>query len=210
MSTEIAMTQFGPGFDTALKLTEYLLGEPFKVAGEIFADQLKYWQWKNRINILFKADRILRDRGVTPRKVSRDFFLPYFQDAGNVEEDSLQEAWAKLLAAVIEDSTAERIAYTNTLKNFNAVDVQVLDCMVRIGYRTPKDRTQAIANAAGIPDSQIKDSLAIIAHQGFFTPTQKRFTNYAKQFLRICVGNSTELDAYLISESQEGRNVIMD
>ena len=41
-----------PVAETASKLAETLLGEPFRVAGDLLADQAYAWQVHNRIKIL--------------------------------------------------------------------------------------------------------------------------------------------------------------
>src|SRR5688500_1372987 len=88
-----------PLLDTGAKLIENLLGKPCSVAGEMLSDQLYFWQWKNRISIAAKAKAMLDNNKIAERVVPPTFLLPLLEAAGNVEDESLQDLWAKLLAA---------------------------------------------------------------------------------------------------------------
>jgi hypothetical protein len=51
MSLVEVLTALGRPVETACNLIESLLGQPFKIAGDALSDQVRLWQWKNRLRI---------------------------------------------------------------------------------------------------------------------------------------------------------------
>lgn len=56
---EVLSKVLGRPVDTACKLIEALLGEPFRIAGDALADHVRMWQWKNRLRIVERAGEIM-------------------------------------------------------------------------------------------------------------------------------------------------------
>lgn len=74
-----ALSSLSRPVDTVCTLIENLFGEPFKVAGDVLADQVRYWQWNNRLRIIEKAQAKLQERGLPPRPLKPEFFLPFVE-----------------------------------------------------------------------------------------------------------------------------------
>lgn len=200
----------GRPVDTACKLIEALLGEPFRIAGDALADHVRLWQWKNRLRIVDRAEEIMRRRGIHPRALNADFLLPFIRDCGDTSADTLQDAWARLLSAAVEDESNEHIAFVNTLRNLTACDAQVANCLIDLGYMEPDYRVPAISDRLGLPRDRVQLSIHNLEHLGFFTPTQRRLKGFAVRFLRACVANSEALDKYLQGQHAAKSAVVMD
>lgn len=109
-----------------MKLIKNLLGESFKAAGDLAADQVRFWQWKNRLRIATLAKKRMESEGIAVRVVPPGFLLPLLEAVGNVEEPELQELWSRLLASAVADRDSQHPMFVQTLKRMNAVDAVAL------------------------------------------------------------------------------------
>jgi len=196
--------------DTACTLIEALLGEPFKITGDAISDHFRMWQWINRLRIADHVDEILRKRGIKQREMDPGFLLPFLRDCGDVSSELLQETWARLLVAAIECESNEHIAFVNTLRNLTATDVQVMNCMIDLGYMDVARRPEEVAKYLRIPKNHVTLAIYNFEHLGFFTPTQKRLKGFAIQFLRACICKNDALDHYLETQRAVKTALVMD
>ena len=205
------LSVLGRPIDTACKLVENLFGEPFKVAGDALADQVRFWQWKNRITILEKAKQILEQKGIKERRLNPEFFLPFIQESGNSESEELQNAWAALLAGAVEDDSCEHVGFVNTLANLSAVDVRVLDCMIHQPFAERDERKKMIANQLGLSEEKVRLSFQNFLRLGLFTPTSNKLSGFGGSFLRVCLGDAEAMNAYLENEKANAKlNIVFD
>lgn len=190
---------FGPG-----------IANPLNAAGDLIADYIKDWQWKNRVRICERTVKLIEERGIAKRVLPPDFVIPVLELAGNAGNENLQTAWSHLLAAAIENEQGEHIAFATVLSQMNATDARVLESMINLGYRHPKERALAIAEDIDVSVEIVRLSLSNAQRLGFFTPTQKRLRLFAISFLRICLVNSVALDSYLEEQNNIGRAAVID
>lgn len=127
-----------PLVETGCGLIESLLGEPFKVTGQLLADQVYAWQWKNRVRIAARAQRILSGSNIAPRVLPPGFLLPLIEAAGNVEEDSMQEMWANLLVNATEGDQSHQRMYIETLRSISAHDAAEFTRLIEAGAHVVK------------------------------------------------------------------------
>ncbi|PRX56800.1 uncharacterized protein DUF4393 [Flagellimonas meridianipacifica] len=65
----------------------------------IFTDKVKYWRFKNQVNIITKAKEYLKSKGIeTPKKISIKDVTTLLEHASFEEDEIMQDSWAKLLA----------------------------------------------------------------------------------------------------------------
>lgn len=114
-----------PVVETGCDLIARLLGKPCDVVGNMLADQVYAWQWRNRIRIADKAQKILREVNVNPHVLPPGFLLPLLVAAGNTEEESLQDMWANLLANAAHDVALQQRMYIYTLERLSPDDASV-------------------------------------------------------------------------------------
>lgn len=210
MSFVEVMKVLGRPIDTACNLIENLLGQPFKIAGDALSDQVRMWQWQNRLRIADKAKAIMEERRIEERQLHPDFLLPYIKDCGDASDETLQDAWARLLASAVEDEANEHIAFVNILKSMNGMDVRVLRAMIALGYAEPRERAKPIADQLGVSIDLVRMSIANFEHLGFFTPTQRSLKSFATRFINACEGPSEDLDAYLVQQNAAKKSIVMD
>jgi hypothetical protein len=112
--------------ETGCKLIESLLGEPCKVAGNMLADQIYAYQWRNRIKIACKAQELMAQSHVTPRVLPPGFLVSLLDEAGNVDDEKLQDMWASLLASAAADEKYVQTAYKTTLSQLSRAEALIL------------------------------------------------------------------------------------
>src|SRR5436190_21416717 len=115
-----------PVIDTGCRLIDSLLGEPARVVGNILADKLYAWQWRNRIKIAARAKELLDRDKISERLLPPGFLLPLLSAAGDIEQDSLQELWARLLASGVAADDCQHPSYTQVLRQLSVMDARVL------------------------------------------------------------------------------------
>jgi hypothetical protein len=192
--------------ETACNLIESLLGEPFKIAGSAIADQVVFWQWRNRIAIFEKFDRIRQQRKLAIHVLPPEFLLPLIRECGDTSDEKLQDAWARLLAAAIEHESNQHIGFIQVLSGISSTDAKVLTAIVQACPGIGEDkldkklRTVALAEKLNMPTSAIALSLSNLQRLGFFNPPQTKFSAFAVSFLRVCLTSSEDLNLYLEEE----------
>lgn len=87
--------------DKSEQLLKALFGQSFDEMGGIIADQVKLRRFKNQIKIFGKAQEILKENKIDPKKVSLKVLAPLIEMSSYEEEETLQEKWSKLVALVL-------------------------------------------------------------------------------------------------------------
>jgi hypothetical protein len=126
-----------PIVDAGVTLISDLLGKPFRETGELIADQIYAWRWSNRIRIAQKAAARLAETNVEARVLPPGFLIPLLEHCGNVDDDSLQEMWASLLAEGIRDEKSRQAAYRTTLESLSPEDAHWIVCLRREEIASP-------------------------------------------------------------------------
>ncbi len=115
-----------PMVETGCSLIESLLGEPCKVAGNMLADQIYAYQWRNRIQIACKAQALMDQGSVGARVLPTGFLLSFLDKAGSAEDEELQDMWANLLASATADEKFVQTAYITTLTQLSRTEALIL------------------------------------------------------------------------------------
>jgi len=116
-----------PIVEEGVKLLDSLFGRSFKIAGEMLADQFHKWQWQNRIRIAARAEQILKQNKIASRVLPKGFLLNFVEKAGNVEDETLQEIWARLLAAAVANDDRQDPLLLSVAERFMPSDAKLLD-----------------------------------------------------------------------------------
>ena len=70
----------GKAIDAAKDYADEVVRGPLGELGGILSDTVGYWRLKNRVRLMLKAKRWLQERGVQPRKILPDIFVPLLED----------------------------------------------------------------------------------------------------------------------------------
>lgn len=89
----------GRAAEKALDFIEKIVAGPIMEGTGIFTDKVKYWRFKNKVDIIIKARDYLKRKGIeTPRKIPIKDVSTLLEYASFEEEEVMQDSWAILLA----------------------------------------------------------------------------------------------------------------
>jgi len=125
--------------ETGCELIKSLLGEPFKVAGGMLADQVYAWRWRNRIRIAKRAEEIMAEEEIPARVLPPGFLLPLLDAAGDVEDPDLQQMWARLLASGVREDRHQHPMLVDTLRRMSREDAEFLVSVVKQALREERE-----------------------------------------------------------------------
>jgi len=205
-----AIKGMGRSYDLACKLIENVLDVPTKRFGDLLGDIVSHWQWRNRLKIADRARQILLSRGINPRALPPDFVVPFLRESGDASDESLQEAWAELLASAVDDDTFAGVAFVNTLHSMSPADIRFLNALLETRHVGREGRVEAVVGATCLTEKQAVMSLHNLERLGFFTPTRKRLKGFAIDFLQACSPNRALVDEFRRKEDELPRAVVMD
>lgn len=120
--------------DTALEAAKHfvqtVITPPLEQVGGLLADNVRYWRLNNQINIVVKAENLLKERGIKTKKISLKVMAPLLEECSLEDDENLQQKWAALLAnTVSENSTVKTNIFTNTLKEMTVEDAEVFQAI---------------------------------------------------------------------------------
>ena len=97
--------------------------------GDLLADKVRYYRFKNQVKILCDAQNYISEKGLEVKKIPLKILVPMLENASLEEEEILQNKWSALLANA-SDNSRELLApfvYTSILNNLTSNEVLVLD-----------------------------------------------------------------------------------
>ena len=195
--------------DTVCTFIESLLGPAVKGVGSILGDQVAMWQWTNRIRIAEKAERLVDKNKASLRVLPNSFLIPLLRESGDVDDENLQDAWAQLLAASIEDDVAQHTGFVHLLKQLVPIDAQVIRSMLQVGFcKDDEERTQAISDNLTVSAETVKVSLANLERLRIIA--LGHLTSFGSSFLRVCFPEKDSIDAYQREAKERGRHYLTD
>jgi len=114
--------------DTVKEFLQKVITPTLEETGLLFADKVKYWRFKNQINVLIKADEYLKLKGIKTRKVNIKVLAPMLEEISMEEEESMQTRWAALMAnTVSEGSSINTTLYSHILGQMTSRDAELFD-----------------------------------------------------------------------------------
>lgn len=132
----------------AEKFLGKLVGPGLEEGGGILKDTVKFWRFKNRINIILKAKYFLEKKGIEPTKVLLKTLLPIIESGSLEEDEEMKNRWSSMLAHAA-DATSEvkvRPAYPEILKQLSPLEVKILDTF----YDQVKQKSKEEQDKTGI------------------------------------------------------------
>jgi hypothetical protein len=98
----------------------------FEELGYYVADKIKFIRFKNSIDVLIKARKILEDHGLIPSHVDPKIIVHVLEGAGLETEEDMVNRWAQLLASA---STGGDVtpAFPAILTQLTGIEANILD-----------------------------------------------------------------------------------
>ena len=87
--------------DKGEKLAKSLFGSSVNELAGSFTDSLRLRRFKNQIDILEKAEKHIKERGLNPKNIDLKILAPLVNFISLEENPELQEIWAKLITNIV-------------------------------------------------------------------------------------------------------------
>ncbi len=104
-----------------------IVPEFVKEGGGILTDTVRFWRWKNQVNIIQKAKGKVEKSGLDKKQVPLKILLPLIENSALEEEDLIQEKWANVLANAITEEKDIKPNYAEILKELSSLEIIILD-----------------------------------------------------------------------------------
>ncbi|MEM7664750.1 MAG: Abi-alpha family protein [Pseudomonadota bacterium] len=109
-------------------LLRRLFGPAASEIGETFADKVRSYRRKNLTTVLEKAEKKIGESDL--EELPLRFSIPFAEKASLIEEDSLAEKWANLLASAATNFSDEHVSFINILARLSPSEAKLLDRLV--------------------------------------------------------------------------------
>lgn len=98
-----------------------------KEFGGIMTDTVRFWRWKNQVNIVRKARTKIEEAKLEGKPTQVKLLAPIMEGCSVEEDESLQEKWVNLLANAVTGITDVETNFVDVLKSLSPLDAKVLD-----------------------------------------------------------------------------------
>ncbi len=129
------------------ELAKVYLEPVARAKGQLHADKIKHQCFKNAVKMLQEADHLLRDAGVTKRKLDLKVVIPIIEHSSLVEEEDLTSKRAGLLASAAAGDPVH-VSYPKILAELTAAEAKILDLLfqwkedeTRVANWSPQEHT---------------------------------------------------------------------
>lgn len=157
MNNQLPMDSANKAIEEAAKIAEKFLGKLVNSAleegGGILSDTVKFWRFKNQINLAIKAKDFLASKGIEPTKVLPKTLLPILEKGSLEEDEDMKNKWASMLANA-SDATSSinvRPGYPEILGQLSPLEVKILDTF----YDQLKDKPKEEQAKTGIMKEKV-------------------------------------------------------
>ncbi len=157
--------------DKSEALLKGLFGQSFDEIGGMIADQVRLRRFKNQINIFTKAQKLLKDKKIDPKKVSLKVLAPLIEYSSYEEEESIQDKWSHLTVYVLENNF-DTIFQQNSISILNRISSEEAKFLDRL-YKDFFDRRKRMFKKRIEREKELK-----IPHK-IETPTDFSLDNFA-------------------------------
>lgn len=105
-----------------------LTGPALNEFSQYLGDNVRYWRFKNQVNILTKASQYLDKKGLSPSQVELKVLVPLLESCSLETDERLQDMWANLLAnaASSENRFNSYSIYVELLKGLSTNEAHLL------------------------------------------------------------------------------------
>lgn len=127
--TEASKEAIKQAFETAKEFIGKLINPALDEGGGLVRDTIKFWRFKNKINIILKSKKFLEDKGINPVKILPKTLVSILENGSLEEDENTQDRWAALLAnaADPEKRYSVKPSFAEILKELSPLEVMLLD-----------------------------------------------------------------------------------
>jgi Abortive infection alpha len=115
-----------PGRKEIVAGVRMVLGPSGRELGEMVADRLRFWRWRQAVKIMERAAEIKKAKKRQQVDVPLKFFLPFVEESSKEDNDDLAEFWATLLATAGDKTTGFDLLCIDILKKMGRDEARLL------------------------------------------------------------------------------------
>ena len=129
--------------EKAFQFLDAVLTSPVKEFTGILTDKVKFWRFKNQVDVILKAQEFLKSKGIKPRKIPVKDLSNLLEFASFEEDEKMQSRWASLLANAANPNNRYDICsiFSQILNQLSSQEVAILDYVFsKCFWKTDRDR----------------------------------------------------------------------
>lgn len=142
-SKEMDKYGVGKAAEVAANFLHSILTQPIKELNGLITDKVKFWRFKNQINILLKAKVYLESKGINPKRIPLKSVSNLLEYASLEEDEGMQDRWAALLANAAKETKDYDLThvFSAILNQLSPQEVAVLEHVFsRCFFKSDRDR----------------------------------------------------------------------
>ena len=160
--------------DTSVKIVEEtakiakeflgkLVDPALEDGGGILSDTIKFWRFKNQVNLTLKAKEFLELKGINPARVLPKTLLPILENGSLEEDEEMRDKWSAMLAHAADPTSKVTIrpSYPEILKQLSPLEVHLLDKF----YESIKDKPKEEQKISGIVKEKVLSIFGISSNE---------------------------------------------
>ena len=185
-----AATELSKGATSLLKT---LCGPAAEEAGQILADRVRYWRWKNALSIMEQANKTLIEKGITPRPIPLKTLMPIMEGI-SVEDESenLKAKWVNLISNAAAGKSIHP-KYIKLFSELDSTDALVLDTAFDLHRSQEDDLIRKYFNFSHYSTTELErddydislecpgnylGDFAVVCYVGYLKDIQKKELDY--------------------------------
>jgi hypothetical protein len=134
------------GIAAAKGYVDLFVKPPLEELGLFMKDTIGSFRVKNQIKVLSRTKQICIERGIDPKKVLPDVFVPLIEEAGNSSDPDLSEMFSNLLTSHLTDTGKAHPTFSKVLGQISPLDAKLL----RVIDLKEKDYVEIIKDQPGV------------------------------------------------------------
>ncbi len=129
MNDPVSTEGWGKALTVAKGYADLILKPPLTEIGQVLGDYVNCWRTKNKVRLLLKVKDFCEAKGIDPKKIDPDVFVPLLEEAGNTSNEELSDMFARLLATHVDDarSSQAHTSFAKVLGQLSSEDVKILN-----------------------------------------------------------------------------------
>jgi len=213
--------------DKSEALIKTLFGPSFDEIGGMISDSVKLRRFKNQLKIFGKAQEILKEKNIDPKKVSLKVLAPLIDYSSLEEEEELQVKWSKLTAHILS-VTSDTVFHQNCISILNKLSSEEAVLLDQLHDKLNQKRTSKFQTQEAYSQQTISRELIPLKppspggypldHFTYSISAISKEMNLPKNTIQFSVSNlvalgllkwetDVEVDAEKASEDPEDRNI---
>lgn len=85
------------GLDLIKDFIGKLIGPTVEEVGLLFSDKIKYYRFKNQVNILIKAEKYVKEKDINIKEIPIKILVPLLENASLEDDSQMQEKWSNMI-----------------------------------------------------------------------------------------------------------------